>query len=473
MAATGVLGSRTNRALALVVGAMLLGACSGSTTNQTAAPPATATPGAAASAAPASAAPASAAPASAAAASAAAAATGSPLMFGDLAPFTGADAFAGPRYMAGCLAATNNINTTGGILGHPVTCQSFDTRGDPADAVPATEQMLATNSNLALVFGVTSDEAASVVPILNRAKMVVFSVTGQAEFDKSTFPYFYRLVAADDLTGVAVALIAHQLGYKNVALVFGNDIGSQGTVPTLTKAFEKLGGKIAINQAIALDQSSYRTEITQMLAQHPDAILTEADGQTDATYLSELKQLNNGKLLPIVGTDATVDPTWWKAVSGAVGATDLAAAYSADNPSVILSGPPYDPFAAGISASASKMSGIAQYLTVPYTMHIYDSVTIGALAMVAANSTTPSTYRTFIAKVCTASPGAVVVHTFADGVKALQSGQTIDFVGPGGQTVLNQWNNSPGGFDIVKYGTDGSIKTVGSITASDMQAAAP
>ncbi|MHB8459452.1 MAG: ABC transporter substrate-binding protein [Candidatus Limnocylindrales bacterium] len=455
---TGVLGRIGSRMIALAIVGALVGACSGS--SATPAP----TPSPAAASGPPSA------PASVAAASAT---PGAPLVFGDLAPFTGPDAFLGPRYLAGCYAAASNINSAGGVLGHPVNCQSFDTRGDPADAVPAAQQMLATNPNLALVFGVTSDEASSVVPILNRAPMVMFSVSGQAEFDKSTFQYYYRLIAADDLTGVAVAIIAHNLGYKNVALVFGNDIGSQGTVPTVTKAFQKLGGTIAINQAIALDQSSYRTEITQLLATHPDAIITETDGQTAGTYLSELKQLNNGKLLPIVGTDATVDPLWWKAASGPVGAADLAAAYSADNPSVILSGAPYDPFAAGINASTAQMSNITQYLTVPYTMHIYDSVTIGALAMVAANSTSPATYQPFIAKVCTASPGATVVHSFADGVKALQAGQTIDFVGPGDQTVLNQWHNSPGGFSIVKYGTDGSIKTTGSISAADMQAAAP
>lgn len=458
MRATGVLAGSAGRAIALTVVAVLVGACSGGSPSPTPAPVATTatSPGPATSTSPGP-----------------SATAGPPIIFGDLAPFTGADAFLGPRYLAGCFAAASNIDAAGGVLGHPVDCKSFDTRGDPADAVPATRQMLATSPNLALVFGVTSDEAASVVPILNNAPMVVFSVSGQAEFDKSTFQYYYRLVAADDLTGVAVAIIATKLGYKNVGLVFGNDIGSQGTVPTLTKSFQKQGGAIAINQAIALDQSSYRTEITQLLAAHPDAIMTEADGQTDGTYFSELKQLNNGKLLPIVGTDATVDPTWWKAASGAAGAADLVAAYSADNPSVILSGAPYDPFAAGINASTAQMSNITQYLTVPYTMHIYDSATIGALAMVAANSTSPATYQPFIAKVCTAAPGATVVHSFADGVKALQAGQTIDFVGPGDQTVLNQWNNSPGGFDIVNYGSDGSIKTTGSISATEMQTAAP
>jgi ABC-type branched-subunit amino acid transport system substrate-binding protein len=456
----GDFATTRRRLVAFAIVGVLVGACSSTAT-------------AAPTASPAGSSAASSAPSAAASIPAASATPGSPLVFGDLAPFTGPDAFLGPRYLAGCYAAASNINAAGGALNHPVNCQSFDTRGDPADAVPAAQQMLATTSNLGLVFGVTSDEASSVVPILNRAPMVIFSVSGQAEFDKSTFQYYYRLVAADDLTGVAVAIIAHNLGYKNVALVFGNDVGSQGTVPTFTGAFQKLGGTIAFNKPIALDQSSYRTEITEMLATHPDAIITEADGQTDGTFLSELKQLNGGKVLPIVGTDATVDPTWWKAASGAAGAADLSAAYAADNPSVILSGPPYDPFAAGLNASTAQMANIAQYLTIPYTMHIYDSVTIGALAMVAANSTSPATYQPFIAKVCTASSAATIVHSFADGVAALQAGKTIDFVGPGDQTVLNQWNNSPGGFDIVKYGTDGTISTTGSISAADMQAAAP
>ena len=48
-----------------------------------------------------------------------------------------------------------------------LTCKSVDTRGDPADAVPAVNQMFASTPSLALVIGCTSDEAASVAPIIN------------------------------------------------------------------------------------------------------------------------------------------------------------------------------------------------------------------------------------------------------------------------------------------------------------------
>ena len=114
--------------------------------------------------------------------------TGSPLTVADVAPFSGPDAALGPTYLASCYGATSAINAAGGVNGHPLTCKSVDTRGDPADAVPAVNQMFASTSNLALVIGCTSDEAAAVAPIINAHKMAMFCMTGQSEFDSVQVP---------------------------------------------------------------------------------------------------------------------------------------------------------------------------------------------------------------------------------------------------------------------------------------------
>src|SRR6202171_1160749 len=85
-----------------------------------------------------------------------------PLLVGVIAPFTGVDASLGPAYYAACLPAALSINNNGGVGGRNVKCQQFDTRGEPADAVPAANQMIAANSNLMTAIGCTSDEAATV-----------------------------------------------------------------------------------------------------------------------------------------------------------------------------------------------------------------------------------------------------------------------------------------------------------------------
>src|ERR1700735_2035256 len=163
-------------------------------------------------------------------------ATGSTLTIADVAPFSGPDAALGPTYLAACYGATTAIKNAGGVPGHKLTGKRVDTRGDPADAVPAVNQMFATTSSLALVIGCTSDEAASVVPIINGHKMAMFCMTGQSEFDHVHYPYFYRLVPPDLEESYAMVAIAQELHYKRIALAFGNDIGSHTFLPAPIRA---------------------------------------------------------------------------------------------------------------------------------------------------------------------------------------------------------------------------------------------
>src|SRR5258708_23911287 len=83
-----------------------------------------------------------------------------PLLVGVIAPFSGADAGLGPAYYAACLAAAPSINNNGGVGGRQVSCQKVDTRGEPADAVPAANAMSASNSNL-MAAGAAAPRAAA------------------------------------------------------------------------------------------------------------------------------------------------------------------------------------------------------------------------------------------------------------------------------------------------------------------------
>src|SRR5215472_11267549 len=203
--------------------------------------------------------------------------TSATLVVGEFNPFTGPDAAFGPEMVGGCIPAVRLINADGGVLGHHLTCVQEDTRGDPADAVPAAQKMMATETSLIGVLGPSSDEALATVPILDQGHVPMFADTGQAAFDHSKYGYFWRITPADDVKGYALALWAHKAGFTRAAAVFGNDAGAQSDVPTLVKAFSGLGGAIVYNKPVALDQSSYRTEIENMLAGHPQVIFTEVD----------------------------------------------------------------------------------------------------------------------------------------------------------------------------------------------------
>ena len=397
----------------------------------------------------------------------------SALVVADLAPFSGPDAALGPTYLVSCDGATAAIDNAGGVLGHKLSCKGVDTRGDPADAVPATRQMFATTPNLALIIGVTSDEAASVVPVINADKMVAFGMTGQSEFSSTHFQYFYRLVPPDLAESYAMVVIAQHLGYKRIALAFGNDIGSQTFIKPAITSIGKAGQTLVANETLDLSASTFRTEADKIVAAHPDVIFTEALGPAEATFLSEVKQLNGGKMIPVIGTSATISPDWYKSVAAAIGASTLASSFHADNLVTETSGPAYAPFQQAIMSEKGKVGSTGNfdtYLTAPGAVHLYDGINLAALAMVEAKSTSPSVYAPFIAKIGNGSSGAQVVYSFAQGIAALKAGKAIRYEGPGGPTSFDSYNDSTGIFQTDTYSGSGAVQVTGNITAAQLRA---
>ncbi len=272
-----------------------------------------------------------------------------------------------------------------------VTCKAVDSRGDPADAVPAAESLIATTSGLMGIIGPSSDEASATVPLFDRAHIPMFGDTGQAVFDQSKFAYFFRITAPDDAVGYAMAVFAHSRGYTRAVGVFGNDISSQGTAPTTASGFKKLGGTIMM-QTIPLDQSSYRTEIDQVAAFKPQVIFTEADPQTSATYMAELRQLYH--LIPIVGTNGTNQPPWFKAVGGAIGQANLVRYYGGAQPYAPTTGPAYRQWRKELAAVSKKVpQPVSQWTSDSYSMSYWDSVNLIALAAPEAKSTNPNRFH--------------------------------------------------------------------------------
>lgn len=382
-------------------------------------------------------------------------------------PFTGPDAFFGPLVISGCFPASKLIADAGGILGHQVNCLPVDTRGDPADAVPAIRQMLATTSHLVGVIGPSSDEATPTIPLIQAASVPLFTNTGEATFDQDTNPFFHRLFPGDDLAGYAMALWGHQKGYTRGAAIFGNDVGSQGTKPTLVKAFTKLGGQIVIDEALALDQSSYRTEIQNMLAANPDVIFTELDPQSSATFFSELHQLHG--LMPVIGADPTLQPDWFTAVAPAIGASNLQKYFTAENPSTPpSSGPAWEAFNTALLASAANVPNPSQFSDSNAAEIEYDSVNIMALAMLAANSVDPKVFNSYIDKILAGSSGATKVGTYQEGKTALAAGKTIQYIGVTGPFLLNKYHNAPGNFDVDHFDSSGNLVKDAVIPASQV-----
>jgi branched-chain amino acid transport system substrate-binding protein len=363
-----------------------------------------------------------------------------PLSVAAFSPFTGPNAPYGYFQYTGCVAAAHAINAAGGVMGHDFTCKIVDNRGEPADAVPAANNMLASSAHLAGIVDGDSGLMSATVPLFNAAHVPDLSAGGDVQFDKNPYPYFWRTTPGDDVAGYTLAgYVKFGTSYTRVAAIFGNDQAAQGNVPGLVAGAKHLGLTIVSNQAIALGQTTYETEVQKVIAAHPQVIVTESDPQTAGVLLGNLKQA--GWTGPIVGTSGTLGTDYDKAAIAAMGNT----AYESHFVRIIQyaqqSGPAWQTWKSALLASGSLVKDPASNETAIYAELPYDHTTMIALAILAAHSTDPVTFNPWIEKI---TRGSTVVHTFAAGKAALAAGKSIDYVGVTGQISFDTYHNSAG-----------------------------
>jgi branched-chain amino acid transport system substrate-binding protein len=390
------------------------------------------------------------------------------LNLGVIAPFTGPAAEFGTLLTAPCLAATDLINADGGVLGHQVKCTSIDDTGDPADAVPNVTRAIATTSNFDFAIGLESNTAATTVPLVSNAKIPFFTTNGLTSFTKNNYPYYYRLTPGDDANGAAFAVWAVQQGYKNAAIVFQNNIGSEGNLPGLNAAMPKLGGKIGLNLTIPADSASYSAEVARVIAAKPDVLIWSADPQTTATFLANYKSLNNGVLPPMVTATDSLTPDFFNAVTKVVGVDYVTHQIWLVGSYFDQTTPAFNTYKNALLADANTKDIAPVLSTVGPPAGAYDGINIMALAMIMAKTTVGSYYNSYILQVVSPKSGATVVSSYADGKAALASGKSIQYVGVLGKPSFDRYHNSAGEFDANKFNADGSATQVGTISGSQV-----
>ncbi|HLH64069.1 MAG TPA: ABC transporter substrate-binding protein [Solirubrobacteraceae bacterium] len=385
-----------------------------------------------------------------------------------IAPFTGPAAEFGKLLSAPCYAATDLINKAGGVLGHPLHCTAIDDTGDAADAVPNVTRAIATIPNLDMAEGLESNTAATTVPIVNGAKIPFVTTNGLVAFSKNDYQYYWRLTPSDDANGAAFAVWAVRKGYKNVAVVFQNGIGSQGNLPGVLSAMHKLGGKLSLQMTIPADSASYQSEVAKVIADKPGALIWSADPQTTATFMSEYKQLNNGQLPAMITATDSLTPDFYNALTKVVGSNYVTHDVYLVGSSFSQTTPAFALYKGALS-SDPRTHAIANVLSaVGPPASVYDGLNILALAMIEAKSTVGSVYNSYIEGIVTPKPGAVVVDSFAAGKQALAEGKKIQYVGVLGPVVFDRYHNSAGTFAANMFTTSGAAQRVGTISGSQV-----
>jgi ABC-type branched-subunit amino acid transport system substrate-binding protein len=382
-----------------------------------------------------------------------------PVTMGVLSCFTGTLSSLGQAMLQGSQVAQKAINDAGGILGRQLNLAHADTQCDEADSVPALRQLLAAQ-NVVGIIGPETQEISADAPIITAAKIPDEFQGGSTLFDHNTNQWLWRDSPSDSQLGVAMSLYADKKGYHNAALLFYSDIAAQTFIAPITATWQKMGHQIVSNITVAPDQTSYRSQVQQVINAHPDVIFTQTDAATAAVLFQNFKELNN-LAIPFVGTDVTGVDEYLKAITYPIANAHLTSVYGTS-----VTGQAADAFN---SVFAAQFGSTAQPLA--NANYAYDAVISLALAVDKAGSTTGSAINTALSTV--SNPPGTPCYTYKDCLNLLKAGTKFDYEGASGDLNYNQYHNVFGPYGAFQANSSGQEQQVMLLSAADLAAVTP
>ena len=383
-----------------------------------------------------------------------------PVNYGVLSCFTGRLASLGQAMLQGAQVAKAEINSAGGVLGRQVQLVTGDTSCDVADGVTATNQML--TKGVSGVIGPETQEINGVEPILDSNHIVDEFQGGDTARDHQTDPYFFRDSPSDSQLGVAMALYGHQKHYTTAVMLFYSDPAAQTFLKPVSQTFTKLGGTIAKTVIVTPDQTSYLSQVREVLAAHPQVIFTQEDPPTAAVLFREFKQLG-GQNIPWIGTDVTSGSDFLKAISYPTAHAVLTSVYGTS-----VTGAANAAFISQFNQQFPNQKTAGPLANANYA---YDAMISLALADDYAKTTSGTTVAHDMAKVT--NPPGTACYTYAACLALIKAGTKINYQGASGDLDYNNYNNTFGSYGAFQSSTAGVEQQVTVMSAAALAAATP
>ena len=252
-------------------------------------------------------------------------------------PLSGPASVYGVPITKGAEMAVQEINASGGILGHKVELLSRDSKASADEAVRLARELIIKNGVDFMSGTLTSAEAPAVSTIAKENKIVFVAPTAktiQLTAPANLHPYIFRLASNTDIDGrTGASIIAQMKDVKRVATIAPDYAYGRDAVSAFVEFIKKARPDIEIvdQQWPKLGQADFTPFITAQMSKKPDAVFCDVFGGDFVTLVKQATPLGYFKMINNRLADG-----------GEVGTTDAAQALGKDYPYGIWSDA-YDP----------------------------------------------------------------------------------------------------------------------------------
>ena len=202
-----------------------------------------------------------------------------PFVIGAMDALTGvAESYGNPIQQAKLLAV-EEINAAGGINGRMLEIVFEDSKCAAADAITAYNKLTDVDGVKVILGTTCSGAMLGAAPLAEREGVIILSASATSPDIATAGDYIFRTAINDLQLGIDIGNTMWVDGVRSIATITESTDYAEGARRTSVARFEELGGTVAAAEAYATETIDFRSQITKLINENPDAILLTAQGE--------------------------------------------------------------------------------------------------------------------------------------------------------------------------------------------------
>ena len=218
--------------------------------------------------------------------------TDEPYVIGAMDALTGvAESYGNPLHQAKLLAV-EEINAAGGINGRMLELKVEDSKCAAQDAITAYNKLTDVDGVKIILGATCSGSTLGAAPLAERDGVVLLSASATSPDIASAGDYIFRTAINDLNLGIDIGNTLWVDGVRTIATINESTDYAEGARSTAVARFEELGGSVVGAERYSSEAIDFRSHLTKLLNQNPDAILLASQGEVSGgTIIKQAREL--------------------------------------------------------------------------------------------------------------------------------------------------------------------------------------
>ena len=173
-----------------------------------------------------------------------------------------------------------------------------DGKWKPVDAVNAAKKLIEIDNIDIIISGACSSSILAIAPLTEENKIIHITPVAGSPLVAKSGEYVYRVSTSSDVLAANTAKVVYEKGARKVGVIFELNDYPVGWKQVFKREFEKLGGKVIIEEGFTFGSNDTKIQLIKLNAQDIDSIVMSTVSATSAIKLAkESKELGIEKRL--------------------------------------------------------------------------------------------------------------------------------------------------------------------------------